>query len=189
MRSPMMRRILKRRLVVKRLSPEFVAVQPPSSKAYRSLFRKVFKMEKYHKRDTRREAVKYMVRTAEKLHGTDTKIHSVHPECKVLEYFSTRPFSTLSPPLGYIGASKTPCVASRSLFRAWNTISPYRTYTCRGSQGRLYRWAFPRGLRAPRRDVSRRLIDAIYRHLVGQISIHLTATGCPVCAIREAAKS
>lgn len=180
---------IRRRLVVKRLTSESVTVQPPTLETCHKFIRRIFGIVNcYHSNSDRRTVVDYIVRTAEERHHTDKGNRSVHPECKVLEYFLTRPFST--PPLRYIGASRAPCVACMALFRARNTISPYRTYKCRGSQGKLRSWGFPRGLRAVRRrGKPKGPIHAIYKRMVAHISMYLgTIIKCPICHIRRAAQ-
>lgn len=174
---------------MKRLTSESVSVQPPSSNTYHRLFGRIFGVvDSWHGYHEIRAAVKYVVRTVEERHHSETnKPLLIHPECMILEYFSTQPFT--SPPLRYIGASKIPCIACQSLLRAWNHISPYKTYICRGSEGKLYRWGIPRGLRARRRCSSKGPVHEIYRRIFVLISRRLDTISCPVCLTRRAARA
>jgi hypothetical protein len=159
---------LNRKLVVKRLAPELVDVTLPTTETCSALLNKIFSEAEYYESDTRTIINAIVHKTGED-HPAGTKRHSVHPECRILEYFSTQPFK--SPPLSHIGLSKGSCVACFSIFQAWNTISPYTTYTCCRWRAKWCPWVFPSGLKASGQDTdtSGSLVDMTYKRITDQI--------------------
>ena len=156
-RSPRMRRVLRHRLRVVRLSqPPQVAVLPSRRATWNHVCRDILKSCQL---DGDPASVAAVTTRAARCFRADRYAAPVHCECRILCYFAAAQHAV--PPISYVGVSARSCASCAAVFAAHNLAhdKKYFTHASRGTFS--FPWALPAMKDTPPRLVLEQMVESI----------------------------